>query len=145
MIGLLEPGRKFDWKKILRIMEAIHMSEETKKKWTEKFYTEAELKQFEEAGRRFTAEQMADYQKKWADLIAEVEKNLTIDPACPQAQGLARRWRELMMVMNDAFAGHSNLKSKIGDAYQTGQVPQGLGPSPKVWKFMARALQAQKK
>ena len=144
-IDLLESDRKFDWKKILKIMEAIHMSEETKKKWTEKFYTESELKQFEEAGRSFTAEQMADYQKKWADLIAEVEKNLTADPAGPKAQGLARRWRELMTVMNEAFAGHPNLKNRIGEAYRTGQVPQGLGPSPKVWEFIGRALEAAKK
>ena len=121
------------------------MSEDIKKKWTEKFYAESELKQFEEAGRRFTPGQMADHQKKWTDLIVEVEKNLTADPAGPKDQGLARRWQELMTVMNEAFAGHPNLKGRIGEAYQAGQVPQGLGPSPKVWEFIGKALETKKK
>jgi len=144
-IGLLESDRKFNGKKILRIMEAIHMSEENKTKWTEKFFTKEELKQFEEAGRRYTPVQMEDYQKKWADLLAEIEANLTADPAGPKAQALARRWQELMTIMNEAYQNWPNLKGRIAEAYQAGQVPQGYGPSPQVWEFIKKAIEAQKR
>jgi len=144
-IGLLESDRKFNGKKILRIMEAIHMSEETKTKWTEKFFTREELKQFEEAGKRYKPAEMEAYQKKWADLLAEIEANLTADPAGPKARALARRWQELMTTMNEAYQNWPDLKDRIAEAYQAGKVPQGYGPSPRVWEFIKKAIEARKK
>jgi DNA-binding transcriptional MerR regulator len=144
-IGLLEADRKLEWKKILRIMEAIRMSEEIKAKWAEKFFTEEELKQFEEAGKRFTPAQMEAYQKKWADLLVEIEANLTADPAGPKGQDLARRWLDLMKTMDAAYGNWPNLKGRISEAYQTGQVPQGYGPSPRVWEFVQKAIAAREK
>lgn len=144
-IGLLESGRRFNGKKILRVVEAIHMSEEIKTKWTEKFFTKEELKQFEEAGKRYTPAQMEAYQQKWADLLAEIEANLTADPAGPKGQDLARRWLDLIETMDQAYRNSPNLKSRISEAYQAGQVPQGYGPSPRVWEFIKKAIGAQKK
>ena len=144
-IGLLESDRKFNWKKILRIMEAIHMSEETKTKWTEKFFTKEELQQFEEAGTRYTPAQMEAYQKKWADLLAEIEANMSADPAGPKGQDLARGWQGLMKIMEEAYQNWPNLKGRISEAYRAGQVPQGYGPSPRVWEFINKAIEAQKK
>jgi hypothetical protein len=122
-------------------MEAIRMSDENKTKWTEKFFTPEERKQFEEIGRRYTPAQMEAYQKQWADLISETEKNLTIDPAGPKAQDLARRYQALM---DEGYGDYPNLKKRIGEAYRADSIPQGYGPSPQVWAFIKKALEAQK-
>ena len=145
----LDRGGRVDWKKVINIMEAIHMSDEAKKEWTKKFFTEADMKEFEEIGKKYTPETMQDYQKKWAALIAEVEKNLDADPAGPLAQSLAERWTALL---NEGYGGHEGLLQKIGKANQeamkTGRhpaTPTGKPPfDQKVWEFIQKANAARK-
>lgn len=140
-IGLLESNRRVDWKKIITIMEAICMSEEKKTKWTEEFFTPEELKEFKKAGQAYTPAQMEAYQKKWADLLAEVEANLKIDPASPKARELAQRWRALL---EEGWVGRPDLRRRIGEAYGSGAVPQGLGPSSKAFEFIRKVEAARK-
>ena len=52
------------------------MGEDVKKDWHEKFFTEAELKEFQEVGKKYTPEMVEAYQRRWAELIDEVKKNL---------------------------------------------------------------------
>jgi len=118
------------------------MSDETKDKWTEKFFTPEELKEFEKAGRATTPAQMEAYQKKWADLLAEVEQNLQADPAGPKAQELAGRWAALM---EEGWGEHPGLQQRVGQAYGAGAVPQGFGPSAQAWAFMKKAMEARTK
>lgn len=141
-ISLLESRRKLDWRKIITIMEAIRMSDEKKTKWTEEFYSPEERKEFEKAAQAYTPEQMEAYQKKWADLLAEVEKNLDLDPASPKAQDLARRWQALFQ---EGWGSRPDLAKKIGQAYQAGAVPEGQGPSPRAFAFIHKVQEAAKK
>jgi DNA-binding transcriptional MerR regulator len=141
---VLEKENRIDWKKLIRSMEVIQMSEETKKEWTKKFFSEADMKEFEEIGKKFTPEMMQDYQNRWTKLIAEVQKNLDADPASAVAQDLARRWSELL---DQGYRGHEGLLPKIGQANQeamrTGQhpaTPTGKPPfDQKVWEFIQKA------
>lgn len=134
-IGLLDSGRRVDWKKIIAIMEAIRMSEESKAKWARKFFSPEEMKEFEEAGKAYTPAQLKAYQKKWVSLLEEVEKNLELDPASPKARELAKRWKELLA---EGWGGRPGLRERIGEAYRTGSVPQGLGPSARAFEFIRK-------
>ncbi len=138
-VFLLESRRRFDWKKIITIMEAIRMSEEKKTKWVEEFFTPGDREEFEKAAQAYTPEQMEAYQKKWADLLAEVEKNLDLDPASPKAQDLGRRWKALFL---EGWGGRPDLAKKIGQAYASGAVPEGLGPSAKAFAFIQKVQEA---
>jgi hypothetical protein len=130
-------------------MEAIHMSDEAKKEWTKKFFTDADMKEFEEIGKKHKPATMQDYQNSWAALIAEVEKNLDADSAGPLAQSLAERWTALL---NEGYGGHEGLLQKIGranqEAMRTGQhpsTPTGKPPfDQKVWEFIQKANAARK-
>jgi DNA-binding transcriptional MerR regulator len=149
MAEALDRGGRVDWKKVINIMEAIHMSDEAKKEWTKKFFTEADMKEFEEIGKKYTPETMQNYQNKWAALIAEVEKNLSVDPGGSLAQSLAERWTALL---NEGYGGHEGLLAKIGKANQeamrTGHhqaTPTGKPPfDQKVWEFIQKANAARK-
>jgi MerR family transcriptional regulator, thiopeptide resistance regulator len=143
----MDRGGRVDWKKLIRGMEVIHMSEEKKKEWTKKFFTEADMKEFEAIGKKFTPDMMTAYQDKWAALIAEVKENLDADPAGEAAQGLARRWKELL---NQGYGGHEGLQQKIGQAYQAGwktdefpTAPDGKPPfDHRIWEFIQKAMRA---
>ncbi len=140
-IGLLDTERRVDWKKIITIMEAIRMSEEQKTKWTEKFLTPKERKEFAKAGQAFSPAQLEAYQKRWAELLAEVEENLGLDPASPKARELADRWNALFQ---EGWGSRPDLARKIGEAYKSGAVPKGLGPSPEAFEFI-RKVEADRK
>ena len=119
------------------------MSEEKKKNWAERFFAPEEMKEFEEIGKGYTPQQMEAYQKKWAALIEEVKNNLNSDPAGPIGQDLARRWQSLF---DEAYAGHSNLKKRIGKAYSSGAVPAEYHMiSPEIWEFIGKASSALSK
>lgn len=119
------------------------MGEDVKKDWHEKFYTEAELKEFAEVGKKYTPEMVAAYQNRWAELIDEVKKNLKADPASKTAQSLAERWTDLL---NEAYGDRPELKARIGEAYTAGAVPDDYRMfGPDVWDFIKRAREAAKK
>jgi len=133
----LESGRGIDRKKLIRIMEVIQMGEDVKKSWQGKFFSEKDLEEFAEIGKKYTPESMQAYQQRWAGLIEEVKRHLGADPAGETAQSLARRWTELL---DEAYGGHPELKAKIAQAYTKGAIPADRRPfSPEVWEFIKKA------
>ncbi len=137
----LATGGRIDWTKLIRIMEELKMSEQNKQEWTKKFFSEADMKEFEDIGKGYSPEAMKAYQDKWTALIEEVKANLNADPASPVAQDLARRWTEHL---DAAYGGHPELKGKIGQAYQhawkTGNDFGGHMPfGPEIMEFISRA------
>ena len=143
VLKTLEGQGRINRKKLIEIMEVIQMGEDVKKAWHEKFFTEAELKEFQDIGKKYTPEMMEAYQRRWTELIEEIKKNLTRDPAGKVAQSLAKRWVDLL---NEGYGGHPGLKARIGDAYKTGAIPAEHRPfGPEVWEFIHKALAAAKK
>ena len=103
---MAEAGGALDWKKLIKAMEDIQMTEEAKNKWAAHF-TADEQKEFEEIGKKYTPAMMEAYQKKWSALIEEVKAHLKDDPAGAAAQSLAKRWKELL---NEGYGGHAGLR-----------------------------------
>jgi len=143
VLSLLETKGRIHKQKLIKIMEVIQMGEDVKKDWHEKFYTEAELKEFAEVGKKYTPEMVAAYQHRWAELIDEVKKNLKADPASETAQSLAKRWTDLL---NEAYGDRPELKARIGEAYTAGAVPDDYRMfGPEVWDFIKKARETAKK
>jgi len=140
VLKLLESKGRIHRQKLIKIMEVIQMGEDVKKTWHEKFFTEAELKEFQEVGNHYTPEMMEACQRRWKELIDEVRRNLPADPASDIAQSLAKRWAGLL---NEAYGGHAQLKGRIGEAYTAGAIPQDTRMfGPEVWAFIEKAQAA---
>jgi DNA-binding transcriptional MerR regulator len=143
VLARLEKDGRIHKQKLIKIMEVIQMGEDVKKDWHEKFFSEAELKEFKEVGKKYTPEMVEAYQRKWAEIIDEVKKNLTLDPASDKAQDLGRRWKALL---NEAYGDHPQLKARIGEAYTAGAIPQDYRMfGPEVWDFIKKVHAAANK
>jgi DNA-binding transcriptional MerR regulator len=143
VLTLLETKGRIHKQKLIKIMEVIQMGEDIKKDWHEKFYTEAELKEFAEVGKKYTPEMVEAYQRRWAELIDEVKQNIKVDPSSEKAQDLAKKWTDLL---NEAYGDRPELKARIGEAYTAGAVPDDYRMfGPDVWDFIKRAREAAKK
>jgi len=143
VLARLEKDGRIHKKKLIKIMEVIQMGEDVKKGWHEKYFSEADLKKFQEIGKKYTPEEMLAYQDRWTALIAEVKGSLKLDPAGEKAQDLGRRWKALL---DEAYGGYPELKAKIGQAYTEGAIPkdQNMIP-PEVWDFIKKVHAAGKK
>lgn len=140
VLARLEKDGRVPRQKLIKIMEVIQMGEDVKKGWQNKFFSEKDMAEFAEIGKKYTPEDMVAYQNRWAALIAEVKAKLGLDPASPEAQDLGRRWSALL---NEAYGGHPELKSKIAKAYQSGAVPQEYNMiAPEVWDFIKKVQAA---
>jgi DNA-binding transcriptional MerR regulator len=142
---MVEAGGPLDWKKLMKTMEEIRMTEEAKKTWA-KHYSEADMKEFGEIGKTYTPEAMEAYQKKWAALIEEVKANLHADPEGPVAQALAERWKQLL---EEAYGDHPELQKKIAAAYRSEwKAGNTSGPTmpfgPEIWDFIHKAMEISK-
>jgi DNA-binding transcriptional MerR regulator len=136
----LEKDGRIHKQKLIKIMEVIQMGEDVKKGWHEKFFSEADLKKFDAVGKNYTPESMAAYQDRWAALIDEVKKNIGLDPASEKAQDLGRRWTALL---DEAYGGHPELKTKIAKAYNAGAIPKEHNMiAPEVWDFIKKVRAA---
>jgi len=143
VLARLEKDGRIHKQKLIKIMEVIQMGEDVKKAWHEKFLSEADLKKFEEIGKKYTPETMKDYQDRWAALIDEVKRNIGLDPASAKAQDLGKRWTDLF---NEAYGGHPELKPKIAEAYRSGAIPKEDNMiGPEVWDFIKKVHAAAKK
>jgi DNA-binding transcriptional MerR regulator len=139
----LEKDGRIHRQKLIKIMEVIQMGEDVKKAWHEKFFTEEELKRFQELGKKHTPEDMVAYQDRWAALIAEVKASLGLDPASDKAQDLGRRWTALL---DEVYGGQPALKAQIAKAYHSGAIPKEYNMiAPEVWDFIKKAHAAAKK
>ena len=142
VLGALQSRGRIDAKQLIKIVEVIQMGEDVKKAWQDKFFSKAELEEFAGIGKKYTPESMADYQRRWAELIEEVKRNLGAEPAGPVAQDLAKRWTALL---NEAYGNHPGLKKRIGEAYTAGAMPAEHMPfGPEVWEFIKKAHAAGK-
>lgn len=142
-LRLLEKDGRIHRQKLIKIMEVIQMDEDIKQEWHEKFFSEADLEKFKEIGKRYPPEAMAAYQERWAALIAEVKRNIGLDPASAEAQDLGKRWTALF---NEAYGGHPELKPKIAEAYRSGAIPKEHNMiDPEVWAFIRKVHEAAPK
>jgi DNA-binding transcriptional MerR regulator len=140
VLARLEKDGRIHKDKLIKIMEVIQMGEDVKKAWHEKFFTEDELKKFQELGTKYTPEMMTAYQNRWAALIAEVKANLGLDPAGEKAQDLGRRWTALL---DEVYGGQPRLKTQIAKAYSAGAIPKEYNMmDPRVWDFIKKVHEA---
>jgi DNA-binding transcriptional MerR regulator len=142
VLARLEKDGRIHRQKLIKIMEVIQMGEDVKKGWHEKFFSEKDMAEFAKIGKKYTPEDMVAYQNRWAALIDEVKAKIGLDPASPEAQDLGRRWSALL---NEAYGGHPELKTKIAQAYQSGAVPKEHNMiAPEVWDFIKKVHAAGK-
>jgi DNA-binding transcriptional MerR regulator len=87
-----EPG----WELFIKIIEVINMQQDMN--WTKKYYSDEAQREIKHRAATIPREVIEQAQRDWATLIKEVDAAVSsgVDPASNRAQGLARRWSELL-------------------------------------------------
>jgi MerR family transcriptional regulator, thiopeptide resistance regulator len=85
-----------DWNSFQLIVKEITMQKNSD--WKGKYFSAEAKERVAERQRALSPEVVADTNRQWELLYAEVEQSLGEDPAGPHGQTLAVRWRELVEI-----------------------------------------------
>ena len=111
----------------------------------ERHFTPEQMETIARRGKELGPDAIAKTQEEWPALIAEVQAAMArgADPASPEVQGLAARWRELVerFTGGDAgiAAGVRQVWQQEGDAIRA----RHGGPDPAMFEYMSRAAAAR--
>ncbi len=115
----LDPSGIPNWNDLISLIERYRMSEELKKTWAGKVFTEDQLKTFVEVRQSFTDQMLKDYQLRWKELIQEVEQHLNQDPKGTEGKRLAEAW---MKLLDEAWGKHPEIKQAVDNEYKEGKI-----------------------
>lgn len=83
----------------------------------EKYYTKEQLAQLEERGKQLGADHIKQVEQEWPQLIAKVKdaKARGVNPADPEMQALAKRWKELV---EEFTGGDPGITQSLANMYK---------------------------
>jgi len=140
----VESGGDPDWELFKTIVREIEMQHSTD--WSKKYYSEDAKAKIEERKALWNPELQAQVTEQWTALIADVPAALAEDPAGPNAQALAARWRtlvegftgrdpEVQQGLNKMWADKDNWPAENRDRFHI---------DPRVQEFIVKAMNSEK-
>lgn len=114
-------------------------------RWTEKYYSAGAKMKIQARRPQFTPAMQVEVSARWAELTAEVERQLTADPASSVAQRLLRRWTALV---EEFTQGDGEIQAGLQRTWaDRANWPKDMrqktaGFRPEVMAFIARAREA---
>jgi DNA-binding transcriptional MerR regulator len=134
----LETAGEVSAEEFIRTIEEITM--------IESYYTPEQLESLKARGEQLGPERIRQSQQEWADLIAQVRAEMEkgTDPAAPEVQVMARRWRELV---EQFTGGDPGIERSLGRLWKeqgdTLAAQHGMEYDPRgVSEYIGRAMAA---
>lgn len=140
-----EQDKSLPWQKFINLIEVYRMTQQLENSWAGKVLSPEQLKEYAtfEANlkTRFTDNDRSSFDKKWANLISQIEKNLEHDPRSEIGTKLAKQCME--MINNLYGTEHAELRHNIWHrGYKEGQVDGKHPLKPEVVSWLDKAMDA---
>jgi transketolase len=140
----LQTEKEPDYTLFQKIIKEIEMQKDTE--WSKKYYSPDAQAKIEERKAQWSPELQAKVSQQWSELFADVEAALGEDPAGPNAQALAARWKKLLegftggdpevqKGLNKMWSDQGNWPEPQRSAYQI---------KPEIQEFIIKAMRAGK-
>ena len=132
-----------DWTLFRHVIQEIEMQNETE--WSKKYYSPEAQEKIEQRRTQWTPELQEEVSRKWNALFADIEASLDEDPASPQAQALAARWRELLAGFTGGDPEIQQGLNRMWSDQQNWPAPQRerYAIKPEIQEFIMRAMKAR--
>ena len=134
----------WNWELILHASEAITTGLAQQEHTMSDLFTPEQLQQFSELAERTPAEEMAAIQDGWSALLLEMRANYDLDPAGPDARGLADRWDALTARTMRAYESAPELVEALRANYAKGAFEgNAIAPQAADFAFLERVRAAR--
>lgn len=144
IIAGVADDKSIPWETIIEIVEVYRMTQNIEHAWVKEIFTPDELKeyaQFEAGLKAQPAEHKANFEKKWAHLIAELQDNLKNDPK--SAIGIALG-KKCMLLVDELYGRKfAHLRTKIFEkGFGEGKGLEEVGFTPEIVSWLDKAIDA---
>ena len=100
IISDFKDDKSINWETIIKLIEVYRMTQELEKSWIGQVLTDSELKQYAnfEAGlkTRFTTDDKKTFEQNWANLVDQIQANLSRDPKSDFGTKIAKQVMDLL-------------------------------------------------
>lgn len=135
--------KSIPWKTIIKLIEVYRMTQQLEHSWVKEIFTPDELKQYVtfETELKRNPEQKAVFEKNWADLVAEINRNLSNDPKSAAGIALGKKF---MLWVNGVYGKkYAHLRTKkFEQGFGEGKGLEEVGLTPETVLWIDKAMDA---
>ncbi len=145
VISEVEDDKSIPWKTIIKLIEVYRMTQKLEHSWVKEIFTPEELKQYAtfeaELKTNSTPDQKKEFEKNWANLIAEISNNLENDPKSSIGIALGEK---CMMLINGLYGRkYAHLRTKkFEKGFGEGKGLEEVGLTPATVSWLDKAIDA---
>lgn len=144
IISNVATDKSIPWETIIKTIEVYHMTQQLDHAWVKEIFTPDELKQyaaFESGLKTHSSADKKAFEKNWAILLADLQKNLGNDPKSNTGIALGKRCMDLV---NELYGKkNAHLRTKIFErGYGEGKGLEEVGLTPEIVSWLDKAIDA---
>lgn len=141
IIAEVVDDQSIHWETLIKLIEVYRMTKQVENSWVKEIFTPDELKQYAALGTELNATpgQKAAAEQNWANLVAEMQRNLNQDPT--SAIGIALG-KKCMDWLNEVYGKkYAHLRTKmLEQGFGEGKGLDEVGLTPEIVAWMDKAI-----
>lgn len=145
IISEVNDDKSIPWETIIKLIEVYRMTQQLEHSWLKEIFTPDELKQYAafetELKTNSTPEQKAAFEKNWANLVAEMERNLDKDPTSSIGIAIGKKCMDWINGVYGKKYAHLRTK-KFEKGFAKGKGLGEVGLTPEIVAWMDKAMDA---
>ena len=145
IISSVVDDKSIPWETIIQLIEVYRMTQQLEHSWVKEIFTPDELKQYAvfetELKSNSTPEQKAAFEKKWANLVAEMKSNLGKDPTSSLGISMGKKCMDWINSVYGKKYAHLRTK-KFEKGFAEGKGLGEVGLTPEIVSWMDKAMDA---
>lgn len=145
IISEVNDDKSIPWETIIKLIEVYRMTQQLEHSWVKEIFTPDELKQYAEFETELkansTPEVKAAFEKNWANLVAEMERNLDKDPTSNIGIVIGKKCIDWINGVYGKKYAHLRTK-KFERGFSKGKGLAEVGLTPAIVAWMDKAMDA---
>ena len=137
--------KSIPWKTVIKLIEVYQMTQQLEHSWVKEIFTPEELKQYAafetEWKNNSSLEHKAEFEKNWANLVAEISSNLGNNPESAMGIALGKKCMELINGVYGKKYAHLRTK-KFEKGFTEGKGLEEVGLTPTTVSWLDKAMDA---
>ena len=143
IVSEINHDKSIPWKTVIKLIEVYNMTKQLENSWVKEIFSPTELKDYAtfetEWKNNATAQQKAEFEKNWAALVAEIEKNVSKDPKSDLGIAIGEKCMTLINgVYGKKYAYLRTIKFEKG--YGEGKGLDEVGMNPETISWLDKAI-----
>lgn len=128
---------------IIKLIEVYRMTQQLEHSWVKEIFTPDELKQYAnfEAGLKAKPDQKAEFEQQWHNLVAEMNRNLHMDPKSTLGIELGKKCMQWLNSVYGKKYAHLRTK-KFEQGFGEGKGLTEVGLTAEIVSWMDKAIDA---